>query len=76
MDKEVKKIFTPQPMVSFSGSSKLNCNLIKAKLYPLEIMVGSYKCKIKQCQVCNNITEADSFSCGNDQTNFKINHKP
>ena len=30
---------------------------------------------IKQCQVCNNITEADSFTCSNDQTNFKINHR-
>ena len=38
-------------------------------------MVVSYKCKSKRCQVCNNITEADSITCSNDQTNFKINHR-
>ena len=72
MDKDVKKVFIPPPMVSFRSARKLNSYLVRAKLYPLERMVGSYKCKNKRCQVCNNITEADSFTCSNDQTNFKI----
>ena len=38
-------------------------------------MVGSYKCKGKRSQICNNITETDSFNCSNDQLNFKINHR-
>ena len=75
MDKEVKKVFTPRPMVSFCGAPKLNSYLVRAKLCPLEGTVRSYKCKSKRCQVCNNITETDSFTCNNDQTNFKINHR-
>ena len=62
-------------MVLFCSARKLNSYLVRAKLYPLERTVGSYKCKSKQCQVCNNITEADSFTCSNDQTNVKINHR-
>ena len=75
MDKEVKKAFTPPPMVSFHSACKLNSYLVRAKLCTLEKMVGSYKCKSEQCQGCNNITEADSSTCSNDQTNFKINHR-
>ena len=59
----------------FVHISRLNSYLVRAKLYPLERTVGSYKCKSKRCQVCNNITEADSFTCSNDQTSFKINHR-
>ena len=75
MDKEVKKIFTLRPMVSFRSAHKLNSYLVRATLYPLERTVGSYKCKGKRCQVCNDITEMDSFTCSNNQWNFKINHR-
>ena len=75
MDKDMKKIFTPQPVVSFRSARKLNSYLVRAKLYPLEKTVGSHKFKSKQCQVCNNITEGSSFTCSNDQTNFTINHR-
>ena len=33
MDKEVKKVFTPRPMVSFRSAHKLNSYLVRAKLY-------------------------------------------
>ena len=62
-------------MVSFYLTQKLNSYVVKTKLYLLERTVGSCKCKGKQCQVCNNITETDSFTCSNDQLNFKINHR-
>ena len=75
MDKEVKRVFILRPMVSFCSARKLNSYLVRAKLYPLVRTVGSYKCKSKRCQVCHNITEANSFICSNDQTNFKINHR-
>ena len=75
MDKEVKKVFTPSPIVSFRSARKLNSYTVRAKLYPLERIVGSYNCKSKRCQVCHNITEADSFTCSNDETSFKINHR-
>ena len=75
MGKEVKRVSISQPMASFCSARKLNSYLVRAKLYPLERTVGSYKCKCKQCQVCNNITEGDSFTYINDQSNFKINHR-
>ena len=56
MDKEVKRVFTPRPMVSFCSARKLNSYLVRAKLCPLERTVGSYKCKGKRCQVYNNIS--------------------
>ena len=62
MDKEVEKVFNPRSMVSFRTARKLNSYLVRTKLYPLERTVGSYKCKSKRCQVCDNITEADSFT--------------
>ena len=49
MDKEVKKVFTLPPMVSFCSARKLNGYLVRTKLYPLERMVGSYNCKNKRC---------------------------
>ena len=58
MDKEIKNIFTPQPMDSLCSPLKLNSSLVTAKLNPLERTVGSFKCKGKRRRVCNNITEA------------------
>ena len=36
MDKEVKKVFSPAPMVSFKSARKLSSYLVRAKLYPLK----------------------------------------
>ena len=62
-------------MVSFLSARELNRYLGRAKLYLLERTVGSYKCKTKRSQVCNIITEICSFTCRNDQPNFKINQR-
>ena len=43
VDKEMEKVFTPPRMVSFRSARKLNSYLVRAKLYPLERTVGSYK---------------------------------
>ena len=45
MDQEVKKIFTPKSMVSLGSARKLSSYLIRAELYPLERIVGSFKSK-------------------------------
>ena len=37
-------------MVSFRSAMKLSRCLVRAKLYPLERKVGSFKCKGKRCQ--------------------------
>ena len=35
LDKEVKKVFSPAPIVSFKSARKLSSYLVRAKLYPL-----------------------------------------
>ena len=43
MDKEVKKVFPVAPIVSFKNAWKLSSYLVRAKLYPLQRKVGSFK---------------------------------
>ena len=50
MDQEVKKVFTPKPMVSFRSARKLSSYLVRAKLYPLERKVGSFISNILECE--------------------------
>ena len=45
MDKEVKKVFPVAPLVSFKSAQKPSIYLVRAKLYPLQRTVGSFKCK-------------------------------
>ena len=44
MDNEVKRVFTPKPIISFQSARKLSSYLVRAKLYPTKRTVGSYKC--------------------------------
>ena len=62
-------------MVSYRSARKLRSYLVRAKLYPVERKVGSCKCKGKRCKVWKNVLETDTFTCNNDQTTYKINHK-
>ena len=55
MDKEVKRVFTPKPMISFGSARKLSSYLVRAKLNPTERTVGSYDCGGKRCEVCINV---------------------
>ena len=73
-NKEVKEIFTPGPMVLFRGARKLGSYLDRAKLYPLERSVESFKCNGKWCQVCLNVTETKTFSSTVTKKEYKINH--
>ena len=40
MDKDVKRVPTSQPVVSFCSAHKLNSYMVRAKLYPLEKTLG------------------------------------
>ena len=75
MIQEIKRAFTPQPMVSYRSARKLSSYLLRSKLYPLERKVGSCKCKGKRCEVSKNVLATDTFTCSNDQITYKINHK-
>ena len=44
IDEEVKKVFTPKPMVSYRSARKLSSYLVRAKIYPLERSVSSFQC--------------------------------
>ena len=75
MDQEVKTTFTLQPMVSYRSVHKLSRFLVRAKLYPVERKVGSCKCNGKRFEVCKYVLETGTFTCSNNQTTYKINHK-
>ena len=75
MDEEVKRVFTPGPMVSFRSSIKLSSYLVREKLFPTERVVGSFKCKKQQCLVCVNLTEVKTFGSTVTGKTYKINHK-
>ena len=75
MNDEVKKTFTPSPMISFRSSRKINNFTVTAELYPVERTVRSYKCGKKRCEVWEVISETDTFSSTVTGKNFKINHK-
>ena len=75
MNKDVKSVFTPAPMISFRSARKLSSYLARAKLYPLERTVGSVQCKGKRCQTCHNVKEVETFANTTMGKTFKINHK-
>lgn len=43
IDEELNRIFTPGLMVSLGSSRKLSSYLLRGKLYPTEIVAGSFK---------------------------------
>ena len=75
MNAEIKQTLTPVPMVSYRSSRKLSSYLVRAKLYPTDRIVGSKGCGKKQCEVCVNVCETDTFTSTVTGETFKINHK-
>ena len=43
IDKEIKRAFTPKPMISFRSARKLNSYLVRVNLYPTERTVRSFR---------------------------------
>ena len=75
MNYEVKKGFTPKPMVSFRSSRKISSYLVRAKLYSIERTVGLFEYGNKRCDVCKYITETDTFTSSVTVETYKINHR-
>ena len=69
------KMLYPGPMVSYRSSSKLSSYLVRAKLYPIDRIVGSKGCDKKQCEVYVNVCETDTLKSTVTGETFKINHK-
>ena len=59
---KLKGCLPPKPMISFRSARKLSSYLVRAKLYPTERTVGSYKCGGKCCEVCINVNETSTFT--------------
>ena len=72
LNKEVREILTPGPMVSFRVARKLEYYLVRAKLYSLEKSVEWFKCNGKRCQVCLKFTEIETFSSTVTKKEYKI----
>ena len=75
MDKEVKKVFTRKPIISFRSARKLSNYLVRAKMYPIERIVGSKNCGSKRCEVCINVNETSTLTSTVTGETFIINHK-
>ena len=54
-NEEAKNVFPPEPMISFRHAKKLSSYLVRAKLHPIERIVGSFKWSGKRCQTCLNV---------------------
>ena len=61
MNNEVKKVFTPKPMVSFRSARKMSSYLVRAKLYSEERTKDSFKCRSKRCEVHLNVNETAAY---------------
>ena len=75
MSCQAKTIFSPGPMVSFRSARRMSSYLVRAKLYPLEISVGSAQCKKRRCEVCTSVTETDTFFSTVTGETFQVNHE-
>ena len=75
MDQEIRKAFTPRPMITFISTKKLSSYLGKTKLYTLERNVDSCKCNGTRDEVFDNVTEISTFTSILDQNTYKINHE-
>ena len=62
MNEETKELSSPRPMVSFRSPRKISTYLVRAKLYPLDRVVGSTKCGKKRFEVCRNISGTNTFA--------------
>ena len=62
MDNEVKKVFTPKPIISCRSPRKMSCYLLRAKLHLEERTKVSFKCGSKRCEVCLNVNEKYTFT--------------
>ena len=71
-----EKGFSTKPMISFRSARKLSNYLVRAKMYPINRIVGSKNCGSKRCEVCVNVNERSTFtSTVTGEETFIINHK-
>ena len=62
MNEEVKNLVLPEPMVLFKSVRKIGSYLARAKLYPFHCKVRSEKCAKNRCDLCDCVTDTDTFT--------------
>ena len=75
MNEETKEVFSPRPMVSYRSLRKISSYLVRAKLYPLDRVVGSTKCGNKRSEVCMNVSNTNTFVSSATGETYKIDRK-
>ena len=75
MNEELKHLFTPGPIVTFTSSRNTSSYFVRAKFYPVERSVGSFNCKRPHCQIYTYVNETDSFTSTVTGETYKINNK-
>lgn len=82
MHQESQIVFTPGPTINFRSTRKLSSYLVRAKLYTylvrgklysFEWTIGSYKRNGTRCEVCENVTETETFTSTMTQNTYKKN---
>ena len=73
MNEETKKVFLPQPRVSFRSPHKIFSYQVRAKLCPLDRVVGSTKSGKERCEVCVNVSETNTFTSNVTGETYEIN---
>ena len=74
MEKKIKTMFTPKPMISFRSARKQSRYLVRAKLYSTKRTEGSCRCGRKRCEVCINVNETSTFTSTVTGETYIINH--
>ena len=75
VDDEHKEVFRNKIFLSFRRAKNLKDQLVRAKLPSVgepPLAKGTYRCNgRKSCQICNVITEGDSFENSDENRSFK-----
>ena len=75
-DKEHQKVFPNVPIAGFRNGKSLKDLLVRASLPILNQTLGSESRGKRNCQVCQFIVNADTFSSITTDETFKINKGP
>ena len=75
VDEKHKEVFQSKIFLSFRQAKSLKDELVRAKLPSFDeppLAKGTYRCNgRKSCQICNVITEGDSFESSDENRSFK-----
>ena len=73
-DREVQKVFSPPPIVSYRIARKIKYYIVRLKQHPVERKVGCRGCGSSRCQVCKSISITDEFTGFTAKKTYRINH--